>query len=332
MTTIDTPADPLSHPPHPSLGDPTAALLQPAQIGPLQGVPRQSGYRAVPRQRTVSEELGPLQDLPGIWEGPGFSLIARPDFDADNPDGFFLQLNLLRETIEFTSIGSPVFNRGSLQSDIAMFGVTYLHRVTDAITGEALHIEPGLWLNIPPTTQPQSGPSVARLATVPHGNSACAVGFAEEEDLQDRLPTIPPVNTVPFPVGASTPPPGTISPFPAYDLAQESPFRTSPLPPNITQAVIDDPNTLLRAALRGLDIQHVTRLITNTPAVGGVANIPFITANADNPTLNSVFGIQYVTGPSGREYMQLQYAQTALLNFRGLSWPHVTVGTLVKAF
>lgn len=63
-----------------------------------------------------------------------------------------------------------------------------------------------------------------------------------------------------------------------------------------------------------------------------MANIPFITANADNPTLDSWFGIQAVVGPQGREYLQLQYVQTALINFRGLSWPHVTVGTLVKAF
>ena len=28
---------------------------------------------------------------------------------------------------------------------------------------------------------------------------------------------------------------------------------------------------------------------------------------------------------------QLQYAQTVLLNFNGLSWPHITVGTLRKS-
>jgi hypothetical protein len=27
---------------------------------------------------------------------------------------------------------------------------------------------------------------------------------------------------------------------------------------------------------------------------------------------------------------QLQYSQTRLLNFNGLSWPHITVGTLHK--
>jgi hypothetical protein len=311
------------------LTDPTAALLEPAQIGPLSGLRQTTGYRAVPRQRAMSDELGPLQDLPGVWEGPGFSLIARPDFDADNEDGFFLQLNLLRETLEFTTIGSPVFNRGSLQSDIALFGVTYLHRVTDAITGGALHIEPGLFLTIPATTQPESGPSIARLATVPHGNAACAVGFAE--DLEGP-PSIPPQNTVPFPIGAPPPPPGTINPFAAFNLAKESPFRTSPLPPNITQAVIDDPATLTRAALRGLEIQQITRLTTSTPPAGGVANIPFISANADNPTLDSVFWIESIRGPEGREYQQLQYVQTAMLSFRGLNWPHVTVGTLIKAF
>jgi len=35
---------------------------------------------------------------------------------------------------------------------------------------------------------------------------------------------------------------------------------------------------------------------------------------------------------SPSEYLQLQYIQTAMLNFEGMSWPHVTVGTLIKAF
>src|SRR3954454_11777601 len=77
-------------------------------------------YRAVPSQRATAVNLGALQDLPGFWEGTGFSLIARPDFSGGSPDGIFLQLNLLRETIEFTTIGSPVLNRGSAQGDIAL--------------------------------------------------------------------------------------------------------------------------------------------------------------------------------------------------------------------
>jgi hypothetical protein len=41
-----------------------------------------SSYRAVPSQRTTAVNLGPLQDLPGFWEGTGFNVIARPDFSS----------------------------------------------------------------------------------------------------------------------------------------------------------------------------------------------------------------------------------------------------------
>jgi hypothetical protein len=288
-------------------------------------------YRAVSPHTITSDHLGPLADLPGFWEGTGFGLIARPDFDSGNPDGFFLQLNLLRETIEFRTIGSPVMNRGSKQEDIAVFGVTYLHRVTDSITGGALHIETGSWLVVPPTTEPKGKVSIARLSTIPHGNSVCAVGFPEYV-----VPTgsieIPPSNTIPYALSGQAPPPGTKNPFLAYDLGLDSPYRTSPVPPGITQAMVDDPITLLRDALAGQKVKHITRLIVSTTMGGGVGNIPFITQNADVTSLDSVFAIERVEGPLGVDFMQLQYAQTAPLDFRGMSFPHVTVGTLVKSF
>jgi hypothetical protein len=308
-------------------------IPKPANGGQANGqaVGKAGTYRGVPSQRTMSDNLGALANLPGFWEGTGFSLIARPDFSDGNPNGFFLELNLLRETIEFTTIGSPVFNRGSVQGDIAVYGVTYLHRVTDGVTGEALHIEPGLWLTIPATSDPQADASIARLATIPHGNAVCTVGFVEDV-VPDGLPTIPPANTVPFPIGSTAPPPGTKNSYPAYDLGDDARFRTVPVPAGITQAIIDDPNVLLRDALTGQSLTHITRLITSTASAGGIGNIPFIVSNADTLSLDSVFAIETVQGPQGREYLQLQYSQTALLNFRGLSFPHVTVGTLIKAF
>jgi hypothetical protein len=290
-----------------------------------------AAFRAVPSQRASAEDLGPLRDLPGFWEGTGFSMIARPDFSGDSPNGIFLELNLLRESIEFTTIGSPVFNRGSRQGDIAIYGATYLHRVTDGTTGEALHIEPGMWLTVPATQQPQADASIARLATIPHGNAVCTVGFTQDV-VPDGLPTIPPANTVPFSAGSPPPPPGTPNPFAEYDLSRDCAFRSAPVPAGITQAAIDDPNALLRQALQGQTLTHITRLITSTDSAGGIGNIPFIVSNAETLTLESVFAIETVRGPQGREYLQLQYSQTALLNFRGLSYPHVTVGTLVKAF
>ena len=290
-----------------------------------------TSFRATSTHHTTAIRLGVLKDLPGFWQGTGFSLIARPNFSGGNENGIFLELNLINETLEFTTIGSPVFNRGSLQDDIAIFGLTYLQRVTDALTGGALHIEPGLWLNIPATTNPASDASIARLATIPHGNAVCTVGFSENV-VFDGLPEIPPANTVPFPIGETPPPAGTKNRFPEYDLSQPNKFRTSALPPGITQDLINDPNVMLRNALQGQKPTKITRLITTTPPDGGIGNIPFITKNANTLSVESVFAIEVIESASGDEFLQLQYSQTALLNFRGLSWPHVTVATLIKAF
>jgi hypothetical protein len=290
-----------------------------------------SSYRAVSHHAAMADSLGPLKDLPGFWQGTGFGLIARPNFDEENEDGIFLELNMLQETIEFTSIGSPVYNRGSLQPDIALYGVTYLHRVTDSATGGALHVEPGVWLNVPPTTVPDSDWSVARLSTIPHGNSVCAAGFAQYV-VPEGLPEIPPANTVPFEIGGQPPPPGTKHPFRAYDLSAETKYRTTPIPDGVTQELIDDPNSMLRDALAGHALTHITRLIVSTQSDADIGNIPFITRNANAVSLDSVFAIEHVQGPLDTEFLQLQYVQTALLNFRGMSFPHVTVGTLIKSF
>jgi hypothetical protein len=317
----------------------TPATTTPISIGaavigsdrPAPNTNTLKSYRAVAGEATTADNLGPLKDLPGFWAGTGFSVIARPDFSAASENGFFLQLNLLRETIEFTTIGSPVMNRGSLQDDIALYGVTYLHRVTNAVTGGALHIEPGVWLNVPATSDPKADASIVRLSTIPHGNAVCASGFVQEV-VPQGLPDIPPANTIPFKEGGQPPPAGSKNPYAEYDLSQDSNFRTTPLPDGITQAILDDPNEAVRQALTGQTLNHITRLITSTAAGGSVANIPFVVQNANTISLESVFAIEVVEGPLDSEFLQLQYSQTALLNFGGTSFPHVTVGTLIKAF
>jgi hypothetical protein len=291
-----------------------------------------TSFRAVSGHVATADSLGPLRDLTGFWEGTGFSLIARPDFDPANEDGFFLELNLLRESIEFTPIGSPIQNRGSRQEDVAMFGVTYLHRVTDATTGGALHIEPGVWLTVPPTTVPPAGPTVSRLSTIPHGNAVCASGQALELVPDDGTMEIPPANTVPFAIGDPVPQPGTKNRYRAYDLGLETKYRTSPLPAAITQELVDDPNSMGRHALAGHTLLHVTHLFASTASNADVGNIPFITENANTVGMDSVFSVERVQGTGDPEFMQLQYSQTAILQFGGMNFPHVTVGTLIKAF
>jgi hypothetical protein len=290
--------------------------------------PDGSSFRAVPERAELASELGPLNDLPGRWSGLGFNLIARPVFKRASD--FFLQLNLTKETLEFTSIGSPIPNRGFLQSDVFLRGVTYLQQISDAApAGGALHIEPGIWLHVPATSAPKAGESVARLATIPHGDAVCAVGTATRAA---GKPKIEPVNTVPFGIGAATPPPGTPNEFEPYDLSKPTSFRTSASAlTGLTQDLVNDPTVALRHALHNQTIVETHTLFVTTHHGGGVSNIPFVTENANAAFMNATFWIEKVQGPHS-PFMQLQYAQSVLLDFNGLNWPHVSVATLVKSF
>ncbi len=290
--------------------------------------PRISSFRGVLPQEPLAENLGPLQNLPGRWSGFGFNLIARPNFEQGNP--LFLQLSLTKEHLEFTAIGSNVPNRGSKQDDINLFGVTYLQQISQATPpGGALHIEPGIWITVPETNAPPAGPTITRLASIPHGD---AINLQGQSISIDAGPKIEPANTVPFPIGGAAPPPGTKNEIPEYDLALASPFRTSPLPLPITQALVDDPNTLLIEALKGLKVLHTEVLAVSSIPHGGVENIPFVVENANAASVSSIFWIETVENEHGGVFLQLQYTQTVLLNFDELSWPHVSVATLVRTF
>jgi hypothetical protein len=304
---------------------------------------RISSFRSSSPISELITSLGPLAELPGTWSGRGFNLIARPDHQGGND--IFLELNLTEEVLVFDAIGGNIPNRGTAQDDINLFGVNYLQKINDATDHGAIHIEPGLWVTVPATTAPVETPSVARMASIPHGNALLAEGASSKIS---GPPVFSPVNTVPFPVGGNTPPPGAANGFPEYNLSAPNPFRTNPLPAGITQAMVTNPNTVLAAAIAGRTIDQTVVLnigtvpsftIATTPPTvvpindggGSVGNIPFLTTNANAATVLATFWIEKVRHPSGiGHFMQLQYVQTVLLNFLGLSWPHVSVATLVK--
>jgi hypothetical protein len=162
--------------------------------------------------------LGLLQGLAGTWKGRGFNLVARPDFH-DKTD-LYLQLNQTRETLKFDPIGSSIPNRGFGQDDIELFGLTYLQQISDAAFDGALHIEPGIWVTqpcttFPPENAPSPGQLVARMGSIPHGNSLLAEGIAEPF-------TGPPVLTVP----------GTQYSFSLFPSFNSTPFAVPPFPPS----------------------------------------------------------------------------------------------------
>jgi hypothetical protein len=161
--------------------------------------------------------LGPLALLSGRWVGTGFNVIWRPDNTGDPNFQVrrFLQLNRTEETLAFDVITSPIPNRGvANQPDITIYGLNYLQKVKDNDTdipnfpnaGEDLHIEPGLFLNVPQSGGPTVGnslngsvpvpltpASIIRLATIPHGVSVLMRGDAANAVVNFGAPDIPPV-------------------------------------------------------------------------------------------------------------------------------------------
>jgi hypothetical protein len=279
----------------------------------------------------VASPLGPLAGLVGKWSGRGFNVIWRPNHTPADQDRF-LELNVTSETIEFTAISGEIPNRGLLQADMNMFGLTYLQQISDANLSAGLHVEPGLWVVVPRTTNPNLGPTVARLASIPHGTTIVVQGTAQTAA---AAPVIPAAGITPFTIGSPT---DTVQ-FTEQDLGTPSQFRTSGAGlAGITQAMLNDPNSVLRAATAGQRITSTTTLHVTTGAEGipggGTANTAFLHGGAEGPNANAAsvsFTLWLETVDGQPAASQLQYTQTVLLNFNGLSWPHVTVGTLRKS-
>ncbi|WP_431825082.1 heme-binding protein [Burkholderia sp. F1] len=308
----------------------------------------------IPEQRGV-DPLGPLRDLVGTWKGTGFNQIWRPHRIRPGGSGYggqptgeqdrFLELNETLETIEFKEIPGEIPNRGLLQADINLYGLTYTQEVSDACatapgqppgTHPGIHLEPGLWLHIPVTADPANPQSVARLATIPHGTSILMQGNAFH---LDGPPSFAHESIVPFPIGkpGHTLPPGD---FPEMNLSIPSAFRTPQQDiPNVTQAWVDNPNVVLQNGLAGKHIIATTTLHVTTKSAritgGGTSNISFLQGaaggpNADATRADAIFWIETVQLPDRTKKLQLQYTQKVILDFNGLSWPHVSVATLEK--
>jgi len=303
----------------------------------------------------TADALGLLADLAGTWVGNGFNVISLPDFDSNppstGPQAFRLKLNSTIETLQFTPVGGSIPNRGALtafgattgQPDIVLNGLSYLQRVSDLTTLQAMHIEPGFWLLAQPTTvlPQQPGFTIARLGTVPHGDSLLAQGAAISVQ---GGPIIRDVNSLPSKGGTVLGRPYT------------TPFLNPPLPENFRLPFVQNPNLALKEAILGQNIIRTVVLIISTSSVnvttpmpadpkdpnppgtvinipspsGGIVNLPFVVQNANATQLDAIFWIETVQQPDGSTFLQLQYTQTVNLNFLDIDWPHISVATLVK--
>jgi hypothetical protein len=286
----------------------------------------------------MADPLGPLAQLPGTWTGQGFNTIWRPHTGAQDR---FLELNLTTEKLVFTAINGPIPNRGLLMPDINMFGITYMQEISETSSGIGLHIEPGIWANVPPTSNPGEPATVVRMASIPHGTVVLAQGTTQF--LSGGPPDIPANNIIPFSIG-SAPPANSFFPtgeqeFPELNLSIATAFRHAS--PGVTQAMVKNPNSILESAIQGKPMKNRTFIHISTTQHpikpgGGTANTAFLAGNppggnAKAVEVDATFWIETLPGPPAQpDILQLQYTQLVQLDFNNLRWPHVTVATLRK--
>ena len=209
------------------------------------------------------------------------------------PNENVLELNLTTETLKFSDPLGNVPNRGlQVQNDIFLNSVPYvqaINDVTNPATGRAdgpatgIHFEPGLWVHVPATKNvPVLGESLVRMASIPHGTTINAQ-TANIVTIPGP-PTILPVSITPFVIGSSPP---NLIPFGSQIAANGD---TPRIPQDltlfiaagtITQAILDDPNTVLREAIAGQKITQTIVFTVGTPPDllafgGGTDNIAFL--------------------------------------------------------
>lgn len=348
------------------------------------------------------QPLGVLSNFAGIFKGYGLNQIFRSNtgppgamFSPEAASDGVLELNLTQEILTFSRPLGSVPNRSLSQRGTTFLnGVPYTQLINDVgnpISGlyngyhTGIHFETGIWMTVPVTTADSMlVNSVVRMASISHGVTVSAQCTAPTA-CTSGPPTIPAVSITPFITGSNPP---TLVPVASQNATNR---HTKRLPQDlrpfmsagtITQAILDDPNTVLRNAIAGQTITNTTvfTVSTNPPATqtlgGGTTNIAFRrgpganTLNAVTTNMTATFWIETVEykltippcKPSPipinlmpppkatqgspvfklsltREITtpititvtstQIQYSQIVLLDFAGITWPHVSVSTLV---
>lgn len=320
-------------------------MLEKAQVQALQ-----AAGRSLEIATAGDPDLGPLQLLPGTWSnlpnlpGRGWNMIALPSINQP-PDNlnYRLLMNQYNEELKFSLVDKAVANRGidesvapAINTDQFVVALDYEQMIKQiaaddnppsGLAGPAnlpIHHEPGLWLHM--TNETSDGLDIARLSTIPHGDSVLALGTAI---VTDGPPTIPVISGLPIGVNQSLSNP-YLAPYAHYNA---NPFR------NLFEPV--DPNDLLRKANQGVNILRTTELTVSTKvSTAGIKNIPFVVRQADAAEMVSTFWIQELdeVDLNGNQKLRLQYSQTVFLDFFDrkdgepglIRWPHVSINTLEK--
>ena len=271
-------------------------------------------------------------------------MIALPF--ADGQFNYRLLLNQYNEDLNFTTVDKGVPNRGiteesygsgtEVEADQTVVALDYEQKITQIAADDFprsglaggpdkdIHHEPGLFLHM--VDQTTNDLNIARLATIPHGDSVLGLG---ESSIAEGAPVIPEISGLPIgvPTDLSAP---YLSPYKHFH-------------DNLFENLFDPtvPNELLRRANNGVNIARTTKLeFDTTLESAGIVNIPFIVKQANAAEMKSTFWIQELDelDAGDNPVLRLQYSQIVLLDFfprrdgfpGPVRWPHVSINTLVK--
>ncbi|MCK5867265.1 MAG: hypothetical protein KAG14_02615 [Mycoplasmataceae bacterium] len=290
-----------------------------------------------------SPSFGALDGLIGTWVGvKGWSLIAVPS-PGTIPNGnadFMLIVQNYRETLTFTPIHSPVLNRGGVLNQM-IGAIQYEQHIHDIDTSELIHVENGMLMYLGDIeaesgSQVPSKPkfSIARSATIPHGDSAMILGDAT---IKEGSPIIPDIASHPSALHLIGAPTNFLEP---YRIQQERlTIKDIVTGENSMLFNVINPNDNLQRDNNGLDILKTTHIALDSQKAGGITNIPFIVKHANATRFKCDFWLETIKLPmSNQNFEQLQYSQIVDIEFHKkfngeaglISWPHVTINTLTK--
>lgn len=199
--------------------------------------------------------------------------------------------------------------------------------------GTAIHREPGLWLFM--TNELIDNLDIARLATIPHGDSVLALGKFVESD---GVSTIPGVNGLPDGVNQDLDADPYLAPYKHF---HDNPFKGNVTAQGFPGFDPTSPQQLLDLANQGVTVVKTTTLPVDTMRpTGGIVNIPFVDKQANATSMKATFWIQELDEKdvNGDPKLRLQYLQVVLLDFfprrdglpGSIRWPHVSINTLEK--
>ena len=315
--------------------------------------------RYVEVAKTGDEDLGPLKLLPGTWQNTGaferrgWNMIALPFEGSGPPLDYRVLVNQFNEELKFTLVDKAVPNRGidrDANTNTDQFVVTLdFEQMIKQIAaddepnsglagaaGLAIHHEPGLWLH--QTNERTDNIDIARLSTIPHGDSLLALGTS---DHIDGAPTIPDVNGLPIGVSQDLDANPYLGPYKHYN---DNPFKGvegdgfpgfNPVSPQ-TLLSLGMPQNVKKTTVLHVD----TEIMDDQFKQAGIRNIPFVVRQANAAVMQSTFWIMELDemGADGKPKLVLAYLQNVGLDFfprrdgvDGLiRWPHVSINMMEK--